>query len=159
MTRHRSRGLLALLLGALLAALLLSGCGAATPAAAASPLALRLEQIDLSLEDGRFAQARRDLSALATETKAARASGELGAARADQILAAIAALTATLPAPTPTATATPTPTPAPVAPAPQPAEQDSGKADKAGDKGSEKSDDKSDDKGSDKGGKGKNKDD
>lgn len=155
MTRHRSRGLLALLLGALLAALLLSGCGAATPAAAASPLALRLEQIDLSLEDGRFAQARRDLSALATETKAARASGELSAARADQILAAIAALTATLPAPTPTATATPTPTPtpAPVAPAPQPAEQDSGKADKAGDKGSEKSDD------DDKGGKGKNKDD
>jgi len=91
-----------------LAAVLLAGCGAADPSVELSPLSARLAQIDQSLAAQRFEQARRDLAALATATKAARADGELSATRADAILDAIIALRATLPVPAPAATPTPT---------------------------------------------------
>lgn len=114
-----------------LVAVIASGCGAAEPTIEVTPLSARLAQIDQSLAAQRFEQARRDLAALAAETKAARANGELASARADAILDAIVALRATLPAPTPTTPTTaptPTPEPAPVAPTRPNGTSDDGKS-------------------------------
>lgn len=99
-----------------LAGALLTGCGAADPEIELSPLSARLAQIDQSLAAQRFEQARRDLTALAAAVKGARSDGELSATRSDEILDAIVALRASLPAPTPAASPTPTPTPTPTRP-------------------------------------------
>lgn len=97
-----------------LVAALVTGCGSTDTTVELSPLSARLAQIDQSLASQRFEQARRDLAALATATKNARADGELSSTSADRILDAIIALRATLPVPAPAATPTPTPTPTPV---------------------------------------------
>ncbi|MET3963198.1 hypothetical protein ABIE44_003132 [Marmoricola sp. OAE513] len=77
----------------------------------AEPLKTRLGLVDQSLAAHSYTQVRRDLTALAAQTRALRAGGSVSAAEADAILAAVAALRAGLPAPpTPTPTATPTPT-------------------------------------------------
>lgn len=111
-------------------AVLLSGCGSTEPTVALPPLSARLAQIDEALAAKRFELARRDLAALAAETKAARAAGELSASRADQILDAIVVLRAALPVPVSavTPTATPTPTPTPIAGAPTSAGPDAEKS-------------------------------
>lgn len=99
---------------------LLTGCGGTPTPDAVTPLSVRLAQIDESLASDRFEEARRDLTALAAQTKAARDRGEISASRADAILDAIVALRSALPTPTSTAAATPTPTPTPKAPADTP---------------------------------------
>lgn len=99
---------------------LLSGCGTTPTPDAVTPLSVRLAQIDESLAANRFEEARRDLTALAAQTKAARDGGEISASRADAILDAIVALRSALPAPPSTPAATPTPTPTPTTPATTP---------------------------------------
>lgn len=96
----------------LLVAVLLVGCGDDVEVDP-SPLEIRLAQVDRSLVDRRFVQARADLAGLAADTRAARDAGDVSAVQADAILDAIVALRAVLPTPTPTPTTTPTPTPTP----------------------------------------------
>lgn len=103
---------IAVLVPALLV-VLLTGCGSTPTPDAVTPLSVRLAQIDESLAANRFAEARRDLTALAAQTKAARDGGEISASRAGAILDAIVALRSALPAPTATPAPTPTPTTTP----------------------------------------------
>lgn len=88
----------------------LSGCGAQAARPDVAGLSARLDQVDQSLSNRSFAEARIELSALTVQTRGALSSGDLTTAKAATILDAIAALTATLPAParsTPLPPATP----------------------------------------------------
>lgn len=85
--------------GVVLTALLLAGCGS-DDAATEADLAAGLAEVDRTIATGRYAAAREAIAALGEDTAAALGSGAIDETRAEAILEAAEALLTALPEPT-----------------------------------------------------------